>query len=696
MNDISMSQGGMTYNFSVDSKNGKFSDSLNFLKLIPGEVHAILRVDCINGETQYLMLCSDISESITNKIISTNHFFEDLERNVERIVYKPDIPNVLANINRNKIRDELTYSKVFSFDFRMLVKGSVMWERMKMFYEQEKTLLVVVYNIDDEIRYENRQQRRVDAIMKAVTKNFICLLEVDLNTETERRYVVDDVLDDVKEDVWGKRQDYSSCIAAYAENVVAPEDRSRFISATNLETIKLYLSENDSFVIEYNALIDDVVRRFQGTFTLDKMNPSYPTMFVGIQDITEIEAMRMEEERKQALYREELMEARKLADAANESKSRFLFNMSHDIRTPMNAIIGFTDMAQKHIEDKKIVEDCLSKIALSNTYLLRLLNDVLDMSRIESDMLSINNSGASISEHFHDINAVFYNEMAKKDIVFITDMDIKNDYVMMDTVRVRQIITNILSNSVKYTENGGRIWYTIKEEPSPRAGCARYRFTIRDTGIGMSEEYLAHIFEQFSREKTVSENRIQGYGLGMAIVKRIVDLMNGNVYVESKKGEGTLVTVLLDLEVGTQGYEPFRQKEEYNFENVAGMKVLVVEDNDLNSEILLSILDENKVYADHATNGKEALQMLERSRNGWYDAVLMDIQMPVMNGYEATENIRKLNDTLKASVPIIAMTANAYEEDKKKAFDIGMNDYISKPISINDMLSKLAQFRRTY
>lgn len=392
---------------------------------------------------------------------------------------------------------------------------------------------------------------------------------------------------------------------------------------------------------------------------------------------------------KDAVHAAELEKAAQEAQAANVAKTRFLFNMSHDIRTPMNAIIGYAGLLAAHLDERDRALDYLGKIRSSSDFLLSLINYVLEMARIESGKAALKLEPSDINELAASLKAVFDPLADEKHITTTCTIDIQHPYVRSDQTKVREIILNIISNAIKYTPEGGRVDFTMTELPGETPGTVRYKAVVQDDGIGMSAEYLPHLFEEFSREHTSTESRVIGTGLGLPIVKSLVQLMGGTIDVESTVGKGSTFTVVIPFPVISK--EELTQQREQPADPAAGLAgkhLLLAEDNDLNAEIALTILQENGMIVNRAEDGIRCLELLGAKPAGYYDAVLMDIQMPRMDGYQAAQAIRTLPDA-RSTVPIIAMTANAFEEDKQRAFDAGMNDHISKPISVNALLAAL-------
>ena len=388
----------------------------------------------------------------------------------------------------------------------------------------------------------------------------------------------------------------------------------------------------------------------------------------------------------------ELEDAYNKSQSASKAKTSFLFNMSHDIRTPMNAILGFADLIEKHLDEKDKCKMYLQKLKSSSSFLLSLINNILDMARIESGQTEIVESVWNVNNFVSDLVSVFESSIKEKNLKFIKFMDIKHENVYCDATRLRQIYLNIISNAVKYTPNGGEIKLIIKEIESDKEGYARFQTIVSDTGIGMSKEFLPHIFEEFSREKTTTESRVVGTGLGMPIVKTLVTLMHGTIEVESEQGVGTKFTVTLDHRIARKEEIKVEEEEikDKDIVSYKGKRILLAEDNELNTEIAVTILEEAGFIVEHAENGQVCVDMIKNAKIGYYDLVLMDIQMPVMDGYKATETIRAINNP-RCDIPIIAMTANAFDEDKRKAYVIGMDGHIAKPINIPQLLETISK-----
>lgn len=381
------------------------------------------------------------------------------------------------------------------------------------------------------------------------------------------------------------------------------------------------------------------------------------------------------------------------AENANRAKSTFLFNMSHDIRTPMNAIIGYADLASRHLDDPAKLEKYMENIQVCGQNLLMLLNNVLDLARIENDKTEMEYSVSDVDKDFRNCVAMFQNQADSKGQTLTVTAHLLYPYVYADIPHLTEVCTNLVSNAVKYTGAGGTIHCDVTQKPGKKEGWCDMVVTVADNGIGMSQEFQKHIFEPFERERTSTVSKVEGSGIGMGIVKKLVELMSGTVEVESKIGVGSKFTVTIPCRIAS-GDETQAKRETNPSDQkcLCGTRILLTEDNDLNAEIAVELLREEGCTVDRAKDGVECVDMLEKAANGTYQMILMDIQMPVMNGYDAAKKIRRMDDPQKAGIPIIAMTANAFSEDKQAALDVGMNDHIAKPINMNILVPTIQKY----
>ena len=495
------------------------------------------------------------------------------------------------------------------------------------------------------------------------------------------------------------RDKFSISMLEIADGCIYSYDYDLFIGAVSLDSLRARLDSEEFCSFVFRAITSRGPEYFR--MRIIKAGEG-PKAFVGVSCIQDEMSRELQQRR---LFEGALDRAR----SADSAKSTFLTNMSHDIRTPMNAIIGFTNIASTHLDDRERVKDALDKIRTSSNHLLSLINDVLDMSRIESGRITINENRCDLRKIAENIRGIMMPQMEAKDLDFTIDMEtVSSPEVYCDETRVTQILLNLLSNAVKYTKPGGKVNLTIIQKPcmSGRRYCG-YVFRVSDTGIGISKEFLGRVFEPFERETGRPGNNIYGSGLGMSIAKGIVDMMGGNISVESEENVGTQFIVELEFRpaggfslqeqtTDTSGpvtdvsedmavFQDYEEKKTARAGDVGwieGRRLLLVEDNPLNREIAEDMLTEDGFKVETAENGRKAVQMIVNSDPWYYSAVLMDIQMPVMDGYEATKRIRALPDRSRAQIPIIAMTANAFKEDRSRAAESGMDAYITKPVDV--------------
>lgn len=427
------------------------------------------------------------------------------------------------------------------------------------------------------------------------------------------------------------------------------------------------------------------VKRDKGLWDYMKDHPWLPVVVLLIS----LSGFLIEKYQRMRIVQKKDAQARRLAEEANNAKTSFLFNMSHDIRTPMNAIMGFRDLLEKNQEDPVRRAGYLRKIDDASRVLLSIINNVLEMARIEKGTIELNESAWSADQFADIIYSIFADMMEKKGLAFTQKLNIQHPYIYCDPIKLREIFFNLLSNAYKYTPRGS-VHMQVDEIPCDRTGWVCYKTTISDTGIGMSDEFLPHVFDEFSRENNTTDGKVEGTGLGMPIVKRLVTLMGGTIEVESTKGEGTTFTVVIPHRIADRSSLVDHAGVVVDPKLFDGKRILLAEDNELNAEIAIEILGEQGFKVEHAADGLICCEMLEAAPAGYYDLVLMDVQMPNLNGYEATRRIRQMADSSKSLIPVLAMTANAFEEDKRDAMQAGMNGHLAKPIDVHELMKTLA------
>ena len=387
-------------------------------------------------------------------------------------------------------------------------------------------------------------------------------------------------------------------------------------------------------------------------------------------------------------YEAELEKSAEQAKNANEAKTRFLFNMSHDIRTPMNAIVGFSGLLEKNLQNERKAKEYLEKIQSSSNLLLRIINQVLEMARIESGTAVLQLKAEDMDALFHRVNTVFEEDIRKKNLQYHTVLDVRHHYAVCDQTKLQEIMLNIISNAIKYTPEGHSIHVEIHEAVSENPSKIRCIFSCEDTGIGISEEYLPHIYEEFSREHTSTENKVPGTGLGLSIIKSMIELMGGSIQVESRQGIGTKFTVDLSFDMASKEevYGSRNAIKTSAIHTIKGKRILIAEDNELNAEIAKTVLEDVGALVTRVEDGQQAVELFKEKPAGTFDAILMDLMMPVMDGYTATREIRSLERSDSKTIPIIAMTANAFQEDAEKCIAVGMNAHLAKPLDVEKVM----------
>ena len=463
-------------------------------------------------------------------------------------------------------------------------------------------------------------------------------------------------------------------LPAYADEIVTDESRENFLDQLSLDAL---CSKQDDFSMTYEFKTGDRIIYHQTRIAYVYKKDRSRVAVIGTRNIDDLI-------KKERMQEAKLKEAYIVAENANKAKTDFLNNMSHDIRTPMNVILGYNELMKQYLTDPILV-DYQNKIEQSGKLLLSIINNVLDMARIESGKMVVEERAEQIGLVVEEIESVFESSAQEKNIVFTTSVDVDHTHVLCDGFKVREILMNLVGNAFKYTPDGGHIAIDVKELDCARSGYVRIQTQIKDTGIGMSEDYLPTLFDSFSREYNTTIGKVSGTGLGMAIVKNLVDMMDGEICVKSKLGEGTCFTLTFEHRIADENSIEWNQELDVLDEKsiLEGKRVLLVEDNELNAEIAMAILEQSGLVLDRVEDGLACVNRLSEVDADLYDLILMDIQMPNMNGYEATRRIRQFENVKKASIPILAMTANAFEEDKKMAMEAGMNGHISKPIDVN-------------
>ena len=521
----------------------------------------------------------------------------------------------------------------------------------------------------EEFRLAAAERMNYEKVAQALAGDYIGIYIVDPDTEKFVEYSATEEYDKLGVEKSG--ENFFSLSRKNMERLIFSEDRERFMGTFCKEKVMSILERDGSFTMKYRLLAGKAPFWVSMKATL-LQDEDRRHLIIGLNNID-------------AQMKRELEYRQHVAEARTKARNDFLANMSHDIRTPMNAIVGYTNIARDHIDEPETVTNALEKIGSSSHFLLSLINDILDISKIESGKMQINRAPCDLRDIFRRIEDITVLQARNKSLVITYRHDsVVHCRVNADELRIEQVLVNIVSNAIKYTPEGKTVDLIAEEEPA-EGNRYHYRFIVRDTGIGISEDYLPHLFESFTREEKTTVNRIQGTGLGLAITAKVVEMMGGTISVKSTVGEGSEFTVDLELE----SLEEQRTEESVSGAvDFSGCRILLVEDNDINAEIACMILSQYGITVERAENGQAGLEQVQKHAGGYYDAVLMDIQMPVMNGYESARSIRTLEGTYYQALPIIAMSANAYDEDVKACMEAGMNAHIAKPFS-PDALVKL-------
>ena len=469
------------------------------------------------------------------------------------------------------------------------------------------------------------------------------------------------------------------------KGIIAESFVQKYIDFFDIQTMAARLHNKESMSSEFKKKNGSWFLSMVVPQSYDK-NGNITSVLIANRDVTDEKLRELRQE-------EELREAKLKAECANKAKSSFLFDMSHDIRTPMNAIIGYAELASRHLQETEKLGRYLEKIQVCGKGLLSLLSNVLDLARIENNKVEMEYSVSNVHECFENCVAIFQQQAESKNQTLSLTEQIMYPFVYMDAPHLSEICFNIISNAVKYTNTGGTITCNVVQEACEKEDWCNMIITITDNGIGMSEEFQKHIFEIFERERNSTASHIEGSGIGMGITKKLVELMDGTIEVKSRQGEGSTFTVTVPCRKASE--EDSLVKKNSNLRNrncLKGVRILLVEDNEINTEIATELLTEEGCVVETANDGVACIDMIEKADADYYRMILMDIQMPVMNGYDATLAIRKMKDTKKARIPIIAMTANVFAEDIQKVLSVGMNDHVAKPVDMNILVPTMIKY----
>lgn len=603
---------------------------------------------------------------------SLNYFYDN-------VLMKDSCPNYMDILSNESLMRTLKERGSFEWHFQIVPDEngiSNLGARAVFLYEDLNHFKIIMgFRPIDEIVKREKVLELQREIIEGLGKEYfsVLLLELDSGQIFSYREVGEN----------GKRiadfcrkyeNQWCELLPAYADEIVTDESRENFLDQLSLDAL---CSNQDDFSMTYEFKTGDRIIYHQTRIAYVYKKDRSRVAVIGTRNIDDLI-------KKERMQEAKLKEAYIVAENANKAKTDFLNNMSHDIRTPMNVILGYNELMKQYLTDPILV-DYQNKIEQSGKLLLSIINNVLNMARIESGKMVVEERAEAIGLVVEEIESVFESSAQEKNIVFTTSVDVDHTHVLWDGFKVREILMNLVGNAFKYTPDGGHIAIDVKELDCARSGYVRIQTQVKDTGIGMSEDYLPTLFDSFSREYNTTIGKVSGTGLGMAIVKNLVDMMDGDICVKSKLGEGTCFTLTFEHRIADADSIEWNQELDVLDEKsiLQGKRVLLVEDNELNAEIAMAILEQSGLILDRVEDGLACINRLSEVDADLYDLILMDIQMPNMNGYEATRRIRQFENVKKASIPILAMTANAFEEDKKMAIKAGMNGHISKPIDVN-------------
>ena len=598
---------------------------------------------------------------------------------------------------REVILENLRNAPVYFVNFRANVLDKIHYYQVKFIADKNSVgklvgYIAVLRCIDDEAIAERKTQD-LQHVVSAMTEDYDTIIRYNFRTNVGEIFRAGRLVGATREE-WRNAGAFGTLMKLYASRVVLPVDRENFLRQVQQDRLLPVIQSGKPCTVTArygspanpNWLGMRIVRP-GGTADMN-------CVLVGIRDISSEITEEQQRKAELEMQNKALQAARDAAQAASKSKSTFLFNMSHDIRTPMNAVLGFADKIEKYSDNAELVREAVTKLKNSGTVLLNIINEVLELSRIESGKIDIELVPCDVRSGISQLEDVVRPLIEKKFLAYSVQVNVRDYLVRMDVARVNKVVFNILSNAIKYTPAGGNIWYRLDQIGSLPDGRVLYKWSIRDNGIGMDADFVEHAFERFSREHSSTVSGIEGTGLGLAVCHELVEKMGGAININSEKGKGTVVAFSLPVERCTEADFPKPEEEEVKEDAVAldGKKVLLVDDNEMNREIAMDMLTDNGVIVEMADNGFKAVEMIAASKPGDFDLILMDIQMPVMDGYEATRRIRALPNKKLAKIPIIAMTANAFDEDRKASRAAGMNAHLAKPVGADVLCRTLSEF----
>ena len=619
----------------------------------------------------------------------SNCYSERIRYFFENVLIKDSAPEYLERLFPDHLMKELKETDIIELYHKTIPNENgfkhFLARAIRLSYDEEHFKIILdFYSVDEIIKKEQEIELQRE-IIAGLGKEYFSVLAVNLEKDQVFSYRESEENGRIISDFCRECDNrWSKIIPSYAKVMVSDNTNGEFEKQLGLEALR---SQEKDFSMTYEFKSETGINYHQVRVAYVKKKNGTRMAVVGTRNIDSLI-------KKERMQEEKLKKAYAAAKSANKAKTEFLNNMSHDIRTPMNVILGYNQLMKSLLTEPKQL-DYQKKIEQSGKLLLSIINNVLDMAQIESGNMKVDENFEIVGEVVDEILSTFSSEAEEKEIQLSGSMQVTHKNILCDSTKIRKIYVNLVSNAIKYTPSGGNITITVEELPCEKEGYMKVKSEIKDTGIGMSKEYLPTLFEPFSREHNTTTGKVGGTGLGMAIVKKMVDLMGGSIEVESEPGKGTIFTFTLMHKIADKKY--YSRKIETaessdSVEKLRGKHVLLAEDNNLNAEIAVAVLEKTGLVIDRVEDGIQCVSRIEQLPSDTYDLILMDIQMPNMDGYKATQCIRHLNDKKKAEIPIIAMTANAFEEDKKRAIDAGMNGHIAKPVEIDKLISEISKY----
>ena len=612
----------------------------------------------------------------------SNCYSERVRYFFENVLIKDSAPEYSKRLLPDNLMKELKETDSIEIYHKTIPNGTgfrhFLAKAVRLSNDVDHFKIILGFHSVDEIIKKEQEIELQREIIEGLGKEYFSVLAVELDKDRvfscresgENGKIISDFCRKC-----GNR--WSKIIPSYAKTMVSDNTNKEFEKQLDLEVLR---SQEEDYSMTYEFESEKGIVYHQVRVAYVKKKDGTRVAVVGTRNIDSLI-------KKERMQEEKLKKAYASAENANKAKTEFLNNMSHDIRTPMNVILGYNQLMKSQLTEPKQF-DYQKKIEQAGKLLLSIINNVLDMARIESGKMKVDENYEVVGEVIDEIISTFSSQAEEKGIHLSGSMQVTHRNILCDGTKIREIYVNLVSNAIKYTPRGGNITITLEELPCEKEGYIKIKTEVEDTGIGMSEEFLPTLFEPFSREHNTTIGKVGGTGLGMSVVKRMIDLMGGNIEVKSELGKGTVFTFTLMHKIADEKYycQKMETADAPDVEgNLRGKHVLLAEDNDLNAEIVVAVLEEAGLIIERVEDGVQCVNRIEQMPSGTYDLILMDIQMPNMDGYKATQCIRHLDDKKKAEILIIAMTANAFEEDKKKSFDVGMNGHIAKPIDIEKL-----------